>query len=258
MSRWAIVFAVFFTVIGNSYAQTLSTVAGIYLGDDFPMEHAILKGPMGFHIDPSGNIYIADTDNHRIRKIDAETGIITTIAGNGNKDFSGDGGLAINASLYAPYDVCLDSHGNIYIVDCNNNRIRKIDAETGIISTIAGNGKGGEQGHSGDGGSALNARMSPIDISIDRDDNIYVVDQGSHRVRKIDGTTGIITNFAGNGLDASLGDGGPATNASLSLNPFSEVYIAPSGNVFIVENSSRRVRKIDGTTGIIRPFTKSL
>ena len=132
MFRSILVVAGELLMVAWCYGQTLSTVAGTYIGDGSPAKNGVLSYANGMHVDSAGNIYIADTYYDRIRKIDAKTGIITTVAGNGLRGFSGDGGLATHSALNQPSGVYVDESGNIYIVD-TTNRIRKVDTETGII-----------------------------------------------------------------------------------------------------------------------------
>ncbi|MGR3219424.1 MAG: NHL domain-containing protein [Candidatus Anammoxibacter sp.] len=208
----------------------------------------------GVFVDSSGNIFIADTANHHIRKVNASTGIITTIAGNGIPGFSGDGGLATSAQLHAPRDVFVDSSGNILIADQLNHSIRRIDVETGIITTLIGNGI---PGFSGDGGLATSALLNqPFGVSVDGAGNILIADLVSHRIRKIDAATGIITTVAGSGpgsppsgFGGFSGDGGLATSALLNQ-PFG-VSVDGAGNIYIADSENNRIRKVAATTGII-------
>jgi len=168
----------------------ITTVAGNgtsgYSGDGGPAASASLYGPYGMDVDASGNIYIADHYSHRIRKVDASTGNITTVVGNGTAGYSGDGGPAASASLDHPYGVEVDGSGNIYIADENNHRIRKVDASTGNITTIAGNGTAG---YSGDGGPAVSASLhSPSGVTVDGSGNIYIADTLNHRIRAVTNT----------------------------------------------------------------------
>ena len=203
--------------IFNANAQIITTVAGTttagYNGDGGLATMAMLWGPAGVAADKYNNLYIADNDNNRIRRVDAKTGIITTVAGNGSYAFAGDGGPAISASLKAPTGIAVDPGGNIYIADYNNNRIRKVDANTGIITTIAGNGS---FGFGGDGGPAVSANIwQPTGVALDAGNNIYIADYSNQRIRKVDALTGVITTVAGNGVAGFLGDGGLAISASL-------------------------------------------
>ncbi len=226
----------------------ITTVAGFstgggYSGDNGPATLANLSVPYGPVLDSIGNVYIADVNNHRIRKVDVSSGIISTIAGNGTAGFGGDGGPATNAVLYAPQDVCFDRFGNLYISDLNNGRIRKIGPD-GIITTIAGNGTGTS---TGDGGPATAATTSPWGICTDDTGNLYIAQYGVGicRIRKIN-TAGIITTVAGDGSGTYSGDGGPATAAGIT--PV-DMYFK-SGELFIVDQYNNRIRKVDAM-GII-------
>ncbi len=190
--------------------------------------------------------YLADTDNHRIRKVDTE-GLITTIAGTGKDDYSGDGVPATDAELKKPRGLYVDTSGNIYIADTDNHCIRKIDVGTGIITTIAGTGGAG--GYSGDDGPAINAKLNkPHAIYMDTSGNIYIADTDNHRIRKVD-SEGIITTIAGTGNDIYSGDNGPATDADLRKPR--GLYVDTSGNIYIADTDNHCVRKIDVGTGII-------
>ena len=165
----------------------ITTIAGNgsqgYSGDSGLAIHAELQDPTGVCVDTSGNVYIADSYNNRIRKITVSTGIITTVAGNGIPWSSGDGGPATSAELYRPTGVYVDAPGNIYIADRYNNEIRKVTVSTGIITTIAGNGT---SGYSGDGGLATNAKLSgPIGVCVDTSGNVYIADWSNGRIRKV-------------------------------------------------------------------------
>jgi DNA-binding beta-propeller fold protein YncE len=144
---------------------------------------AEINAPYGVAIDASGNIYIADTSNNRIRKLTLSTGKITTVAGSGAYGFSGDGGAATAAQLYMPTGVAVDSAGNIYIADFGNNRVRMVTSSTGNISTVAGNGTAG---FSGDGGAATSAALyRPAGVSVDASGNLYIADTNNNRVRVV-------------------------------------------------------------------------
>jgi sugar lactone lactonase YvrE len=152
-----------------------------YNGDGELAINAWLEEPVAVAVDSSGNLYIADTNNNRIRKVTASTGVISTVAGNGTQSYSGDGGAATNAALNGPFSVAVDTSGNLYIADSGNYRVRRITASTGIISTAAGNGT---PGYSGDGGAATSAELGLLGgITVDSRGNLYIVD-GS-RVRKV-------------------------------------------------------------------------
>jgi sugar lactone lactonase YvrE len=223
-----------------SASGIITTVAGNgsggYSGDDGSATWAQLSLPYGVAVDSTGNIFIADTTNHRIRKV-STSGIITTIAGNGSGGFSGDGGPATSAQLYYPNGVAIDSVGNLFIVDTRNSRIRKVSA-SGIITTIAG---GGENGL-GDGGPATLASLSwPNGVAIDSDGDIFIADYLGRSIRKVS-SLGIITTVAGDGTEGFSGDGGPATSAQLSQP--SGVAVDSTGTIFIADRSNSRIRQV--------------
>jgi sugar lactone lactonase YvrE len=229
---------------------TITTLAGngnwAYSGDGGPATSAQLASPMGVAVDASGNVYIADMDNQRIRKVTASTGIITTFAGNGTRGFSGDGALAIDAELSSPAGVAVDVAGNLYIADLFNNRIRKVTASTGIITTIAGIGG---FGFSGDGGPAIDAELGmltyPAGITVDAAGNLYIADTYNQRIRMVTASTGIITTIAGNGILGYSGDGGSATSAEMQ---YPESVAVNSGcYVFIVDSGNDRIRSVGGS-----------
>ena len=212
-------------------------------GDNGPAVAAALYLPSGLASDHSGNIFIADNESGRIRKVD-EYGIITGIAGNGTQGFLGDGGVATAGELNMPAAVAADDAGNIYIADENNNRIRKVSS-TGIITTIAGNGT---PGYSGDGGIATNAQLhNPVGICLDGAGIIYVADMYNNAIRKIT-PSGIITTIAGNGTNSYTGDGGAATAATLFF-PTS-VFVSSSNEIYISDNQNNVIRKVN-IAGII-------
>ena len=216
-------------------------------GDGGPASNALLSFPRGVAVDSAGNVYVADTFNRRVRRIDAETGIIETLAGTGSNGHGGDGGPASDALLSLPRDVAVDSAGNVYVADTLNHRVRRIDAETGIIETLAGTG---ERGYGGDGGAASDALLhQPHGVAVDSAGNVYVADTSNRRVRRIDAETGIIETLAGTGERGYGGDGGPASDALLSL-PYG-VAVDATGNVFLADALNQRVRRIDAATGVI-------
>ena len=228
-------------------AGDITTVAGGFIGDGGPATSASLNAPIGATVDASGNLFIADTSNHRIRRVDAVTKVITTVAGDGTAGFSGDGGPATNANLSAPSGVAVDGAGNLFIADSGNQRVRRVDGSTGVITTVAGTGT---RGFSGDGGPATTASLNaPIGATVDASGNLFIVDFSNHRVRRVDGSTGVITTVAGTGAAGFSGDGGPATSASLSFPR--GVAVDASGNLFIVDQTNHRVRRVDGATGVI-------
>ena len=240
----AAVAAALFLVAMPTHAQTgdITTVAGGGVGDGSRPTLAALGSPDGVAIDSRGDIYIADGATHRIRKIDISRNVISTIAGTGNPGFSGDGGPASNAALNSPFGLAIDDDDNLYIADSANNRIRKIDLATGIITTAAGSGS---PGFEGDDGSALDAAFhSPLGLDVDEDGDIYIADTLNNRVRKVDADDGIVTTVAGNGIAGSGGDLGLAVNAN--LNRPEDVAVDDLGKVYIADTGSHLIRQIDG------------
>lgn len=229
------------------HAQMITTVAGngaaAYSGDSGPATAAALNHPRGVAIDAAGNIYVADLDNSRIRRIGTD-GMITTVAGIGEAGFAGDGGAATAALLNRPQAVAVDAFGNLFIADTQNRRIRKVTA-AGIISTIAGNGV---EAYSGDGGPAVSAMIQQaVDIVVDAAGNVFFADSTGHRVRKIS-SDGIITTVAGTGVAGPLGDGGLATAAQLNF-PVG-IAIDNQNNLYVADGDNFRIRVVS-SNGII-------
>jgi hypothetical protein len=198
-----------------------------------------LDRPTGVAFDGTGNIYIADSLNHRIRKAALATGVISTFAGTGTAGFDGDGGAATSASLNQPTTIAFDGSGNLYITDSVNNRVRKVLIATGVISTIAGNGSAT---FGGDGGPATSASLnSPMGVVVDGAGNVFVADYTNHRVRKID-SSGVITTIAGNGATGFSGDGAAAPLAALYYP--SSVALDANGTLYIGDSYNNRVRMV--------------
>jgi len=215
-----------------------------FFGEGISSVNAVMDRPRGIATDSLGNLFIADQNSHRIRKIDTQ-GVISTVAGTGGGGYSGDGGLATSAQIYNPRSVTADNNGNLYISDKSNNRIRKVDTN-GIISTYAGTG---ESGYSGDGGAATLAKINfPYHLTTDQDGNLYFAEYSNHIIRKVD-TNGIITTVAGTPENSGYsGDGGAATSAKLNR-PLG-VDIDLSGNIYIADYRNHVIRKVN-TDGII-------
>ncbi|GEM_PF-230859 len=220
---------------------TITTVAGNGTtgsnGDGNLAINAQLNNPWGLAIDSSGNIYIADRSNHRVRVVNASTGNISTFAGNGVNGYFGDGGPATVASLSQPISLVLDLVGNLYISEFGNCRIRKIDS-SGTTYTVAGNGS---CNYSGDGGIATNADIqNPVGIFLDGSGNLYISDYNNARIREVTG--GIISTIGGNGTFAFSGDGGLAVNAEIYYPE--GLFVDAGGNVYFADTNNNRIRKI--------------
>jgi sugar lactone lactonase YvrE len=223
----------------------ITTVAGdgtfSYSGDGGLATSARLRSPHGVAVDALGNIYIADTLNYRVRMVTKSTGIITTVAGDGAREYKGDGGLATSAGLYDPNSVAVDASGNVYIADTENNRVRMVTKSTGIITTVAGDGA---REYKGDGGLATSAGLyNPHGVAVDASGNIYIADTENNRVRMVTKSTGIITTVAGEGTREYKGDGGPAKSSGLD-NPWG-VAVDASGNIYIADSMNNRIRLIN-------------
>ena len=232
----------------------ITTLAGTgesgYGGDGGPATLAHLNHPEGLATDGAGNVYFADSANHRVRKIDT-TGMISTLAGTGERGYGGDDGPAVEARLSYPGGVAVDTEGNVYVADSWNHRVRKVDRE-GTITTLAGRGFPGLLGNGGPAAQA--ALANPTGISVDGEGNVYVADTWNHRVRRIDGS-GVISTFAGSGRDVDSGDGRRALAASLGYP--AAVAAGPAGMVYVItysfETANRRLRRID-PEGLIEAF----
>ncbi len=281
--------------------RELSTVAGSgklgYAGDGGPAIKAELNEPYEVRFDRAGNMLFVEMKNHLVRKVDAQSGTISTVAGTGEPGFGGDDGPAAKAQLSIPHSIALDKDDNLYIADIGNHRIRRVDAKTGKIATIAGTGEKkppaagvaagrpmigpralcidagalwialreghsvwkldlatgllahvagtGKKGYSGDGGSAAKAAFDgPKGIAVGPDKAVYVVDTENNAIRRIDVAKGTISTFAGSGPGAKggAGDGGPATNATMDR-PHG-ICVGPDGAVYIGDTNNHRVRRV--------------
>jgi large repetitive protein len=233
----------------------INTVAGdgswIYTEDGIAATKATLDVPTGVALDGSGNLFITDNASNRIRRVDAGSDLISTVAGTGGAGDSGDGGLAAAAEINQPSSVAIDGAGNLYIADSGNNAIRVVNRATNLITTIAG--VLGASGYSGDGGQATAAKLNtPSAIALDPVNGyLYIADTGNNVVRRVNLASGVISPFAGNGAVGASGDNGPAISASLNF-PWG-VTVAPDGSVYIADLLNNLVRKVN-TAGTITTF----
>ena len=228
--------------------STIETVAGT--GDqgtvDGSADRALLDNPFGVVRGPDGALWFCEYTGHTVRRIDNE-GNVTTVVGNGEGKFSGDGGSALQASLHRPHEIRFDDDGNLYIADMLNHAIRKVDLQLGRITTIAGTG---EAGFSGDGGPANQAQLNrPHSIQFGPSGNLYIADIGNHRLRMIDMDTGVISTFAGTGKNGVSRDGEPFANAD--LNGPRTLDFDADGNLWLVLRNGNQVYQLDLESGLM-------
>jgi sugar lactone lactonase YvrE len=225
----------------------ITTYAGLgsaaYTGDGGPATSAEFKNPEGVALGPDGALYIADTDNHVIRRVDPVTKVITTVAGSGSPGWTGDGTPATAARLQFPEDLAVAPNGDLYIADTGNHAIRKVTAATGVITTVAGTGSPGYSF----GVATASKIKSPSGIALASNGDFYFADTGNHSVRKV--SAGILTPFAGTGTQGYTGDGGAA--AAAKLKQPQDVVIAVNGDIYIADTSNHVVRRVAAATGVI-------
>lgn len=231
----------------NASTGIVSLIAGNgtvgFSGDNGLAPGAQLNSPFAVAVDGSGNVYISDTNNFRVRKV-ATSGLISTLAGNGSKGYSGDGGSAVSAQFSQPAGIAVDSNGNVYVADQSANVVRKI-ASNGSITTYAGGGS-----TLGDGGPATSANLSgPQGLAVDSAGNLYIDDRQNNGIRKVTASSGLISTVAGNGTFGFSGDNGAATSAQVAFP--SDVAVDSSGNIYIADLGNHRIRKVTASSGIM-------
>jgi len=218
-----------------------------FSGDGGSATYASLARPSGIAGDTAGNVFIADTGNNCIRRVDAHRGTISTVSGEGSPGFAGDGGPATSASLMGPQGLAVDSEGNLWIADTGNNRIRRVDSSSGVITTVAG---GNGLGFGGDGGPATQASLAaPSAVVIDQEGNLLIADTYNQRVRRIDTSAQIISTVAGNGMSGLSGDGGQATEATLA-DPRG-LALGEDESLYIADSLNHRICRVDPRSGVI-------
>jgi len=220
---------------------------GTFAGDGGPATEARLNNPRGVVVDRAGNVYIADSSNDRIRRVDKQSGVITTVVGSGERGFAGDGAPARVANLYFPHGLALDEAGNLYIADAGNHRVRKVDAQSGLISTVAGTGRIEFRGD--DGPAAAAGLFAPRGVAVDEKGNLFVSDTQHSCIRKVD-RDGKITTVAG--ADPRLVEKGAAPK--YIWHPVG-VAVGPDGLIYWADATLNRVKKADPAR--IDPKTRS-
>ncbi len=243
----------------DAASGTITTVAGNgnrdYSGDGGPAVKASIAFPMGLTVDREGHLYIADARNHRIRRVDAKTGIITTVAGQGMRGLGGDNGPALSALLSYPTSVTVDEEGNLYIADSENGGIRRVDKKTGIISSVVGEGTPGAKTDSSGTPTIRGLFVAPVGLTYDGKGSLYVADSFLNRIKKVELATRKVTIVAGKGVNQFCGDGGAAKEAC--LNQPAGVALDGAGNVYIADAGNDRVRKVDVKSGIVTTIAGS-
>ncbi len=230
------------TVVGNGTAG--------FSGDGGQATAAELNQPQSIVVDAAGDLFIADSNNHRIREVNHATGVITTVAGNGTSGYNGDNIAATAAEIEIPQSIALDAAGDLFIADNIGDRIREVNATTKIITTIAGNGIGG---YNGDGAQATASELQlPKGVAVDSAGDVFIADEVNNRIREVNSTTGVISTVVGNGIQGYSGDGGQATAAE--LNYPDGIALDSTGDLFISDSNNGRIREVNSATGVITTF----
>ena len=237
-------FVIAMTLVGRPEAATVTTVIGTGAAG---LSDTQVANPYGVVLGPDGALYFCDLDNQRIRRLDLATGRTTTIAGSGERGYSGDGGPATAAALNMPHEIQFDADGHLFIVERDSHAVRRVDAVTGVITTVAGTG---EAGFSGDGGLAAAAQLNrPHSIAFDPEGRLLICDIGNHRIRRVDPTTGRIETWAGTGDREPTPDGAPL--AGTPLNGPRAMASDPDGNLYLALREGNAIYRIDLATETI-------
>ncbi len=224
-----------------------SAAGGRFHGDGGPAVDAALHFPSAVVVDRDGHLYIADTMNHRVRRVDAATAVITTVAGTGQRRYSGDGGPGTAAALNEPSALALDGRGGLYIADQSNHRVRRLDLATGMITTVAGTG---EAAYSGDGGPAAAAALAgPSGLAVGPDGALYIADTFNGRIRRVEPGTGVISTVAGDGSEYRY-QGRPGEFSTSVSRPYG-IAVEPAGHVLLTDSDSHLIRRWDCRKRII-------
>ena len=232
---------------------TINTAAGTtswrYTGDGGQATQSPIWFPLGLAVDGAGNLFLCDSGNNRIRRVDAVSQVITTVAGDGTAGGAGDGGIAKEAEINTPSGIAIDGAGNLYIADTGNNAVRRVDAVSNLITTVAG--QIGTTGSSGDNGPATSALLAgPLAVALTPAGDLVIADSGNNEIREVTLATGTINTVAGTGTAGYGGDGGLATAAGAKLNDPSGVAVRTDGAIAIADTNNQRIRLV-GTTGIL-------
>lgn len=235
----------------QSAVNTIATIAGTgtpgFSGDGGPGVKAEIDNPYGLTIGPDGGLYFCEIGNHRVRRLDLKTQVISTVAGSGQKGYAGDGGQALAAAMNEPYEVRFDRRGNMFFAEMQNHVVRRVDARTHVISTVAGTGAAG---FGGDGGPAVKAQLrQPHSIAFDPQGRLLICDIGNLRIRRVDLETGIIETWAGTGERKPTPDGAPI--AGTPLNGPRAITVDPDGNLYLVLREGNAVYRMDTRAGKI-------
>src|ERR1700681_1854201 len=251
-TSWPLCFGIALIGVAAGFAATLNVTTLVGTGTP-GFSDTDVRNPYGMALGPDGAIYFCDLDNQRIRRLDLKTKKITTIAGNGQKGYQGDGGPAKDASLNMPHEVRFDPKGDLYIAERDNHVIRKVDMKTGIISTVAGTGS---PGFGGDGGPATKAQFrQPHCVLLDRDGSLLICDIGNHRIRRLHLDSGIIETYAGTGEAAMPAEGAAVAGAplrgprSLALAPNGDLYVAlrEGNSIYRISRETQTLHRVAGT-----------